>query len=668
MGETFKTAGDIMAQIGKMFHSIWGAFKEFGKAAVPAGRMLIDAFGGAFDKMKAFGEAGNKTGSLPKTFMGIAENVKAMGHFLGQVIAQFFKLAGNKGVGNFWTTLSNGKVAETIGTIAKNLSSAGPVIGKFVVSMVNLISKFSETGGLKMFFGILTKAADTVSKIFDNKTVMKVFLFVAALHGATLAFGVLGKAGGYIGKVLLGKVLGPLKLATRAFYNYRYGAKIAKDATFGLKNGMVTLGGQSLVALGPFLAVVAAIAAVVVILVLAYKKSEIFRKAVHDLVQAVGKQLGSSLGQIQRALKGVMPSFTTFGNLLKGIGDFIGKYIVPIISWALVNLIKLIGNVIVIFIRVFGWIVKNWKLVLGIIVAPFAVAVYLIIKYWDNIKGTISAAIGFIVGIGKTLWSWILDGIKWYWNLVVAYWTTIFDWIGKLAGIVADIGKKLWSWIVDGIKWYWGLVVSYWSTIFSWIGKLGGVLASAGKNVWNWLTDFLATRWENLKTNFGIMVDFVKGLGGKIASAAKGMWDGLKNGLGEVIGFINKGINVIIKGINKLIHGMNLVNPGKDIPDIPTLPETVKLARGGVVRATPGGVHAIIGEAGRNERVEPLDANGLSNRDKALIAEMIKVAGGGTGKTPAIGTLNIHPSPQMDEVELAALASRRIVSAMKRGA
>ena len=53
------------------------------------------------------------------------------------------------------------------------------------------------------------------------------------------------------------------------------------------------------------------------------------------------------------------------------------------------------------------------------------------------------------------------------------------------------------------------------------------------------------------------------------------------------------------------------------------------LAKGGTVRATPGGVMALIGEGGRNERVEPLDARGLSARDHALITAMVEQRTGG---------------------------------------
>ena len=69
---------------------------------------------------------------------------------------------------------------------------------------------------------------------------------------------------------------------------------------------------------------------------------------------------------------------------------------------------------------------------------------------------------------------------------------------------------------------------------------------------------------------------------------------------------------------------------------------------------------ARIGEAGRAERIEPLDANGLSKRDKAIIT-MLSGGGGGINIT-------VNPSPGMDEVELASLVSRQLALQLRRGA
>jgi len=88
---------------------------------------------------------------------------------------------------------------------------------------------------------------------------------------------------------------------------------------------------------------------------------------------------------------------------------------------------------------------------------------------------------------------------------------------------------------------------------------------------------------------------------------------------------------------------------------------TINLAEGGIIPPTPGGTIARIGEAGRAERVEPLDANGLSVRDRAMI-ELLS-----TGSKSTDLTVNVYPSQGMSESELANMVSRQIAFQLRRG-
>jgi hypothetical protein len=90
--------------------------------------------------------------------------------------------------------------------------------------------------------------------------------------------------------------------------------------------------------------------------------------------------------------------------------------------------------------------------------------------------------------------------------------------------------------------------------------------------------------------------------------------------------------------------------------DTPNIPQ---LALGGIVSPSPGGTLARIAEAGKPERVEPLDPDGLSKRDKA----MIQMLSGGAGGM----TINVYPSKGMNESELANMVSRQIAFQLRRG-
>ncbi|MGB8380585.1 MAG: hypothetical protein WCG47_04925, partial [Dermatophilaceae bacterium] len=109
---------------------------------------------------------------------------------------------------------------------------------------------------------------------------------------------------------------------------------------------------------------------------------------------------------------------------------------------------------------------------------------------------------------------------------------------------------------------------------------------------------------------------------GAISSVGSGILDGLKSALNGVIGAINS----VIGGINSAIDAANSL-PGPDIPNIPSIP---RVAKGGIAMPTRGGTLALIAEAGRPERIEPLDAEGFSKRDRKIL-KVIQGEGRGGG-------------------------------------
>jgi len=761
--KTFTEAGRIAAVIGGVFKKMFGAFGSFGGAAVGAGEKIIKAFGGAMDKFKKFSDEGKKTGALQKKFDAISDNVIAMGGFLGEVIKALFELAGNPGVKAFYEAIK--PIPMILAEMAKTLTTDGKLIGTVFTKIAIAISKLVEGGGIKMFFTVISKALDYIIKLFSNEIFQKIFMFAAAIHGVTLAIGSIWLIASFVFKALVGKLIFVVEAVQSLVF-----------ALFGVE-----------LAFGWALLIVAALAALGVALFMAYKKSEKFRKAVSDLIDAVKGALKQAFDIVRKALEDVGIHFGKVAghgkkatSMFKTFGDYLATKVVPIIKDYLVKYILLVAKVLAFLIKfiadaikymtplfksiwkfiqlvaaeipkiikavvpifkiifaVVGQIIKTVvaigkflipvvKFIIDVLIAIFPVikaVVYGIINVVKVIAGVLgiiiigilkvfqfilpvvtkiqSVVFPIVLGIIKVIvaiitttlkvlgaiWNAIYAVIsfvfKLIWGVISTYikiWVNIFKF---LFGIISGIFNAIWAVVklVFGFIWaYIKIVVGVWVRIFKFlfgvistvfkdiwsvVKKVFGWISGIFKTVWKALTDGLSVAWNFIKGVFDTIVGFISGIGKKIKSAASGMWDGLKNGLSGVLGFISKGINIVIKAINKLIKGMNKVKPGSDIPEIALLPETVKLARGGVVRATPGGVHAIIGEAGRNERVEPLDSNGLSNRDKAIIHELATKMGGSSGG--AGQTFNVYPSPGMDEREIANLMSRRLAF-MQRGA
>ena len=157
---------------------------------------------------------------------------------------------------------------------------------------------------------------------------------------------------------------------------------------------------------------------------------------------------------------------------------------------------------------------------------------------------------------------------------------------------------------------------------------------------------------DAIKLVFKNFVDFIKML-----NVFRPFEDGLKNTINSMIKMWNKFKLELRIPANSVTKFLGISGAGFTIET----PDVALLARGGIVPATSDGTLAMIGEAGRPERVEPLDPDGLSKRDKAMIQML---SGGATGGI----NITVNPSPGMDERELAALVSRQLAFQLRKGA
>jgi phage-related protein len=195
-----------------------------------------------------------------------------------------------------------------------------------------------------------------------------------------------------------------------------------------------------------------------------------------------------------------------------------------------------------------------------------------------------------------------------------------------------------------------------WDTIVATVRGIPARLREAGSAAWTWLTSSLATAWTAVQTRLTEIVAGVRALPGRIGNGLSNIWSGLTDGLRNAWNNARAWWNANVATRKLKIGGATVL--GQTLPSF-TL-GFPQLAKGGIVPATPGGTIARIGEAGRPERVEPLDPQGLSKRDRA----MIQMLAGGSG---AGATINVYPSQGMNESELASIISRQIAFQLRRG-
>ena len=600
----FTTAGEVAAEIGQVFKEAFGALGVIIKANVgpgTGGQFLLDWLEGSLKAFKDFGKTVEGQKELKEFFLNSSKNAASALGAVGAFFKEILIAGADPNVGKAFDILKGG--SDAFGSILKKSNEAAPSLATLVVNIIKIIDLLTDSGQMKTFFDTLNVAATIVRKILENDVVAAIAKVLGPITGFLLAFGlikiILIAVGNFILYVLI--------LAFNALATIFTVVSTAVKIFIGVFRALST----ALMA-NPIGAIILLIVALVAIFVTLYKKNEAFREIVDKVFTFVKNFIGD-------AIEVVIGIFKKLAEIGEKVWDFI------------LDALKFV-----------------WGLVEG---------------YFKLVYGFWKAIVEIIIGIGLIIWDFLFDKIKAVWTLVSGWWNdTILPFITAIVTKVAEFGAKIWSWIYDKIMAVWTTVKGFWdNTIYPFVSGIVNTVKTKAGAIWDFISGTISGVWAKVTGFFtNTIYPFISGIGAKISGFAKGMWDGLKNGLESVVNFIIRGVNLIIKGINLLIKAANAVKIGSDIKEIKDI-LPVNFAQGGIVPATPGGVLARIGEAGRSERVEPLDPDGLSKRDKAMIQMLSGGAGGGT-------TINVYPSQGMNESELAEIVSRKIAFAMRKGA
>lgn len=321
--------------------------------------------------------------------------------------------------------------------------------------------------------------------------------------------------------------------------------------------------------------------------------------------------------------------FQTFGNIIRIVaGAFMNivSKVIPLV----INGLRLLGAAIA--ANPLGFLLT----VIGLLVTAFITAYATSEDFRNKVNAVFQAVKDFVQPI--------VDAI-------VGFFTGAFNWI-----------RDNWPLLLAILTGPFGLAVKFifdnWDTILAFVKEIPTKIGNFLKGAWDFITSGLKTAWTNTTNFFNTIFETIKGLPAKFGGFLKGLWDGLLSGLRGVWQSVKDFWNNTIggKGFDIKIPDWVPVFGGKNYSiRIP------RLAQGGIVPATRGGMLAQIGEGGRPERVEPLDPDGLSKRDKAIIKELATGQGAGM-------TFNIYPSAGMDERALAEMISRKIAFMTRKGA
>ena len=598
-------AGKIAKIIGRIFGNLGHFFGTAGGEAKDAGIKILKYFEKATKGLANFADKGKKDGSLKEYFDNVADNFIAISKLIGKVIGAFAKLGGDKNVGKTADNLL--PAVDAIGGIAETLNTAGPALGNLATKIAKLAENIAGgANGAKYFLDTLGKGVDILNAVFGNSVVQQIMRVVSPILAVVRAIGLMIAVVKLSSRVLQGNIF--------KLFGIRTAKEQAAIATRKQEIAEQRAALQAKLSTAWTKAQTAAQKLATGAKNLAIAASNKLRAALSK--EAIAKALDAAKTKLQAMWEGILNGIKKVGIIIQGA--FNAVMALNPITLIVIAVVALIAGLVLLYRR----------------------------------SETFRDLISRVGEAGRAAFDAIMNAVR-----------TVIDWV-----------RTNWPLILAIITGPIGLAVLFitrnWDRIREIIATAIARIREIGANIWNWITERLSAIWERVQGIWDTIVGFVQGLGTRIANAARGLWDGLRNGLSGVINFIIRGINFIIGALN----GINITVPdwvpgiggnkfGFNISEL----QPVQLALGGVVRPTAGGTRAIIGEAGRPERVEPLDRNGLSVRDKAIILALAEQMGGksSSAKSP---TIIVNPSQGMDEVELSYLISRRMAATMKRGA
>lgn len=675
----FNKSGDTAAKLGSIFGNLFSAIFNLGKAAGPAGQSLLDSFDQATEKLNQLIVDASKSGELGTFFEGAADNLRSIGNLLNDVGLAFLRVGDNPAIGKAAEALRPAiPILETIGD---SLIEAAPQLSEFATAFTDLLKNLTQSGQIQAFIKTLTLITKTLNVVFGNDIVQKILGFAGPIFAVARAFAFVGIIAGFFGKAIAGSILSVGKI---------FGGFIDMPRRIMLAWSVLSKGGG----FGKALSMLT-------------KSSKESRKELQTQM-GVDKAKMKTLGTVDDAAQKAAGGLDTYGSAAGKAGK--GAAAAPVAAGAAAvgaPLGKTAKGLNVVtkaasgFGKAMGAVGKGLFAALGpigLIMLAIQVLIPLIMKLWNEnetfrevvtkafkaVADAVKAMWSFIEPILKAIWSFIAEKlipiIKTYLTVYITVWKAIATFtveviktiVKILAGIIdffVTLGQKIWGYVtaafsfvkmiiskeIEGIKIVLGTIISF-------VSGLVSRVVAIGKGIWNFLSEGIGAAISTVKGAINGVIDFIRGLPGKIAQAAKGMWDGIKNSFKEVINTVIRWWNDFEVELripdNAATRFLRLADKGFTLstPNIPLL------AQGGTILPSTSGTLALIGEAGRRERVEPLDSSGLSKRDRAIIG-MLATQSGAAG-----GTINVFPSQGMSEIEVAEMVSRRQAFARRRGA
>lgn len=322
--------------------------------------------------------------------------------------------------------------------------------------------------------------------------------------------------------------------------------------------------------------------------------AEAFGNGLADVLEALLPALPplvEALGEILIAILPLIPPFVQLATLL------LEKIGVPVLV-AVATAIAVVAEAIA---KVVGWVAR---LVSGLTSLDFGkmadgagAAVGAVVGFFTDLPGKIFDTLG---GLGSTLTDAVSGAVSWLMGGIDAVFQPLWDFytflprkvFEFLTGDKEGLGAKLKEAVTDAIPKMVEGIGDLLTSFREEVGKLPGKLGEVGILLAAKAGEIGGTMWDFLVEGIGGLVDGVADFADKFLTAIKKAWN-------AVIDFANPIWNKIELDLGPL--------GTLGLPDDVLLALKFEgLAKGGLIKRTPGGIPAMVGEGNYDEAVVPL--------------------------------------------------------------
>ncbi len=636
--QTFFDKSELMAEkilgvFGNVFKGIGGIINANLDIDSPGGRIIgwLDKITGQFAVM-------SEQPGFVASMDAMATNFIAVGDFVIGLAKALGGLAVNTSVADFFNKLTADGLPILEGIVTK-LGDVGPVLGDFIIEFLKLIDIFTDTEAPSTFFQVLTDALKFLNGLLENDTVRGFIGVAGQVFAFTSAVSLIGEVGKKAFDVVIGNLAGVFDTFEQM--------KVKVDQ---VKEGFKKVG--DVWKSGPWGKIAIILGVIIAAFTALYATNEDFRKAVDEAWKTIQDAFGEALATIGPVLGTIG---TAFGDLIKtlmGSGEGGGEsFLTGIVTFLAEGVQKLAEFIAPLLPMLADFVADGLTALFDILKDLAPVFMDMINNLLPIFKDLFATLAPIFADLMKTLGPLIAQVIQAlipaFMGIMKAIMPLIPILIQSLVPIIevlAEVFANVVPVVVDIVK----QLAKFLAPILVTVGEFIGEIAKR-----------LPGMFKLFMEGFKKVLDFIKPI--------------INGILGGIEGFVNgiiDGLNFLIKGVNKIkfkvpdwvpLIGGNEIKFA--IPEVGKI-KLPRLAQGGTVMPSPGGTIAQIAEAGRPERVEPLDPSGLSKRDRA----MIELLAGRNGVGGQGVTVNVYPSAGMDERDLADKVSRQLQLMMRRGA